>query len=247
MQQGDILLMLSDGVLHAGLGKALNFGWQRQNIVDYLKKARSKGLGFRELGSGLSQTCLELYGGRPGDDCTVLALSASAPRHLTLLSGPPADRQQDAAVVADFMAREGCKVICGGSTAQMVARETGVTLTTELRDLSGNLPPAAHMDGVDLVTEGILTLTATLGIVRRFVETGQAFSRKERQEKDAALQLADLLVNRSTHVELLIGGAVNSAHTSGELGYSLGLRHQVAEDLVRYLKVLGKEASVGAG
>ena len=247
MQAGDIMLMMSDGVLHAGLGKALNFGWQRQNIVEYLKKSRERGFGWRELGSGLSQTCHDLYGGRPGDDSTVLALAATAPRRLTLLSGPPADKGRDSAVAAEFMAREGCKVICGGSTAQMVARETGSTLVTELRDLGGNLPPAAHMTGVDLVTEGILTLTATLGIVRRFAETGQSFNRKERLQKDAALMLADLLVNQSTHIELLIGEAVNSAHSLDELGYSLGLRQQVAEDLARYLTVLGKSVTVGRG
>lgn len=244
MQSGDILLMMSDGVLHAGLGKALNFGWQRENIVDYIRRARSRGLCFRDLGRGLRDTCLELYGGRPGDDCTVAVLAATTPQRLTLLSGPPAARDMDQRVVSDFLSRDGLKVVCGGSTAQMVARESGVALVTELAREPGNVPPPARMTGVDLVTEGILTLTAALGMVRRFAETGQGMNRAERLHKDAASMLADMLINRSTHIDLIIGDAVNAAHTAEELGYSLALRQQVAEDLARYLRLLGKEVGV---
>lgn len=244
LELGDTIILISDGVIHAGLGVALNMGWQWDNVAKYLSTLSAKQHSLRSMVSSLVNTCGHLYGGKPGDDATVVGLRASEPLPVTILSGPPQDRSEDGQLVSSFLACPGAKVICGGSTAQMVAREANLSLSTELGTMDDELPPMAQMPGVDLVTEGIITLTAAMSIIRTFAEAHDDLSASALLKRsDGASRLADLLLNRCTHVRLLIGCAVNEAHVESMPLY-IGFRQQLATDLAKHLRSLGKEVVV---
>ncbi|MDP3486977.1 MAG: SpoIIE family protein phosphatase [Bacillota bacterium] len=244
LELGDSVILISDGVIHAGVGAALNMGWQWNNVARYISTLSTKKHSLRSTVSSLINTCGHLYAGKPGDDVTVVGIRASCPLPVTILSGPPRDKSQDGQLVSAFLASPGAKVICGGSTAQMVARETGLSLSTELDSMDDELPPIAQMQGIDLVTEGILTLTAAMSIIRIFAEATDDLSASALLKRsDGASMLADLLLNRCTHLRLLIGCAVNEAHLES-MPLCVGFRQQLATDLAKHLRSLGKEVVV---
>jgi hypothetical protein len=247
VNRDDSVLLITDGVVHAGVGNRLNMGWQWDNVAGYVRNLHQRGLGLCEIASGLINTCAHLYDSRPGDDCTVVAIKAIEPMYLTLLTGPPTDPARDSAIAREFIESRGKKVICGGSTAQMVARECQLVLHTAIKAMDSGVPPVAEMEGVDLVTEGVLTLAAALSIIRSFAtcEDGQADSRLLRRA-DGASRLAALLMNHSTHVRLMVGQAVNEAHRQDEEAFEGRLRNQLTADLTHYLRLLGKEVTVEA-
>lgn len=244
LELGDTFLLISDGVIHAGVGAALNLGWQWQNIAQYVSALAAREHSLRSMVSSLINTCGHLYAGRPGDDATVLGIRASEPLPVTILSGPPLERSEDGHMVDSFLCSSGIKVVCGGSTAQMVAREAGLSLSTELKSLDQDLPPIGRIHGVDLVTEGILTLTAAVSIIRTFAEAQDDLSASALLKRnDGASRLAELLLNRCTHLRLLVGCAVNEAYLESMPLYK-GFRQQLAADLAKYLGSLGKEVVV---
>ena len=153
LELGDSVILISDGVIHAGIGAVLNMGWQWSSVAQYVSTLSAKKHSLRSTVSSLINTCGHLYGGKPGDDVTVVGVRASEPLPVTILTGPPRDRSQDGQVVNTFLTSPGAKVICGGSTAQMVAREAELHLSTELDTMDDDLPPIAQMRGIDLVTE----------------------------------------------------------------------------------------------
>lgn len=244
LHTGDTLLLMTDGVIHAGVGASLNMGWQWANVASYVTSLVRKNHSLRSIVSGLCNTCGHLYAGRPGDDTTVVGIRAIEPQPVVILTGPPRERSLDKTVVDAFMGAPGTKVICGGATAQMVARERGIKLETALSTMADSLPPIAEMKGVDLVTEGILTLSAALSLIRTFASSQDDVRDSETLKRcDGASRLANLLVNRSTHVRLMVGGAVNDAHLD-YMPVNVGFRKQLADDLTYYLKQMGKEVVV---
>ena len=123
LQEGDYMVMVSDGHVHAGVGGLYRLGWGWQNIATAVRRwAGTKGDAY-QLVRSLQCTCLKLYGGRPGDDSTAIGMWVRQPRSVTVFTGPPAKRGRDRQVVESFMAAGGSKVVCGGTTAQIVARE----------------------------------------------------------------------------------------------------------------------------
>ena len=244
LQQGDTVLFISDGVIHAGIGTSLNMGWRLANVAAYVANLARKNTSLRGMVSSLANTCHHLYAGRPGDDATIVGLRAGLPKHLALLTGPPQNMALDDMVVDRFMSLAAIKVICGGTTAQMVARRLNVTVSTAISTMDEDVPPIATMPGIDLVTEGMLTLTAALAIVRAAaLSPGQLAESKLQKNTDGASRLADLLLNQCTHVQLLVGCALNAAHVE-HIAPQLGLRRQLIADLAHYLRLIGKEVVV---
>lgn len=241
---GDMIFLISDGVIHAGVGASLNMGWQWANVAAFVAKSAKQSNSLRAIVSALYHTCKHLYVGRPGDDTTILGIRAREPEPVYVLTGPPKDPAQDREVVSRFVAAQGRKVICGGSTAQLVARELGTRLATELTTMDDSIPPTADMEGIDLVTEGMLTLSAALTIIRTFAASQDDLEDSALlKRKDGASRLANLLLTQATHIYFLVGGAVNTAHldyTSSQVS----ARRQLISDLTHYLRQLGKEVVV---
>jgi len=241
---GDMVFLISDGVIHAGVGSSLNMGWQWANVAAFIAKSVQQKSSLRAIVSALYHTCQHLYAGKPGDDTTILGIRAREPEPVYVLTGPPKDPTLDQEIVRRFVAARGRKVICGGSTAQLVARELGTRLATELTTMHDSIPPTADMEGIDLVTEGMLTLSAALTIIRTFAASQDDLEDSALlRRRDGASRLANLLLTQATHIHFMVGGAINTAHldyTSAQVS----ARRQLILDLTHYLQQLGKQVSV---
>jgi hypothetical protein len=238
---GDFLVAISDGVVHAGIGAVLNLGWQWPNVARFLEKTVAHERNATNVAQRLADICQHLYAGQPGDDATIATIHIRRPRHLTLAVGPPRYRRDDGQMAELLAAAPGKKVVCGGTTGNIIAREWRVPLTVDLRYCSPKIPPLGRMPGADLVTEGIITISGALENLRLLFQ-GKGMSEVLTGE-DGASRLARLLWE-SDKVHFLVGGAINPAHQNPDLPSGLALKEQAISELTHCLERAGKEVRV---
>jgi len=236
------VLPISDGVIYAGVGATLNFGWSRDNVAGWLCGLIRPDSSAPRLAASLIQAVGDLYLNRPGDDATALVACVHTDTCVNLLSGPPASRQDDARMVRQFMKSSGCKIVCGGSSANMVARLLDRTVKTQLYDDDPQIPPAASIEGIDLVTEGVLTLSRTVELLRAYRENraGPDFFH-QLDANNGAARLARILLEKCTRLRLYTGGAVNPAHLNPNLPADLRIKRKLIDNLAGLLTDLGKQ------
>lgn len=242
---GDVFILISDGVVHAGVGQTLNFGWQWQNIRDYMEKTFREDMNVKDYTNLLLSMCSSLYCRKPGDDTTVAAVKIREESCINVMIGPPVDKSLDSFVVKKFISSHGKKVICGGTTAQIVGNVTGKEVVTNLEYVNPAIPPIANMDGIDLVTEGVLTMSRALEYARQYIEsTGEMKSTADMNRSDGASRLARLLLKESTSVHFFAGRAINPAHQNPEFPVNLGIKLKLVEDMTQCLRRMGKQVTV---
>lgn len=239
LKLGDIAVTFSDGVIHAGVGRTLDLGWHHESVVRFLEA------GYRPIDTAtdvqhrLLSKCWDLYQGQCGDDTTVAALRICEPKPCYVMVGPPVHPEDDETIVNDLLACPGIKVICGGTTSQIVSKRIGKDLEIDLQYISPEVPPIAHMEGVDLITEGVVTLGRTLEILERYAATHDADVLTEK--KDGAYLLAETLTEKCTSVKFFVGRALNPAHQNPNLPISLSIKLRLVKDIAECLKRLGKQ------
>jgi hypothetical protein len=244
LQEGDYLVMVSDGYVHAGVGGLYRFGWGWKNIATAVRRwADTRGDAFQLVGA-LRRTCLKLYNGVPGDDSTAIGMRVRQARVVTVFTGPPSHKELDDQAVYRLMSTEGRKVVCGGTTAQVVARVLGRELKVDAtptarrgKTRSSKLPPMAKLDGLDLVTEGILTLSSAADLVRAATSVHDLPS-----AQDADHLLARVLLE-SDEVHFIIGDAINPNQLA-DVVRGRPMRQLYVDDLVGQLQAHGKQVTV---
>lgn len=238
IKEGDMLVAISDGVVHAGIGRSWNLGWSWERVSRYIKTILSKQMTAEGLCENLLEVVNKLYGGEPGDDTTVMTIHYRPPRNLTLMIGPPSEPGLDDTVVSTFLAAEGVKVVCGGTTSNLVAgrlnKEIEVLLHTGTRDV----PAIGRLDGVDLVTEGVLTLSVVIDLLRKKVNPKEI-----RYAVDGASQLYRHIMN-SDDIHILLGKAINPAHQNPQTPSHLGMKFHLIDELEYVTRELGKSVKV---
>jgi hypothetical protein len=238
LQLGDWLVFVSDGVLNAGIGGLYPLGWGWEEASRYLENHAHPELSAQDLADKMADTVMELYAGSPGDDVSVAVIKVRHKRVATVLTGLPADRAATEGVVARFIKQGGRHAVCGGSTAQVVSRHLGQPLEVDLKTMTPDVPPIARMASVDLVTEGILTLTQA----RELLRSG---ARKDtiKFRTDGAAELVRLLLDVD-HVHFIVGMAVNPAHQNPSLPGQLGIKLAVVREMADELKKRGIEVTI---
>lgn len=239
LEEDDIIYICSDGVIHAGVGQTLNFGWQWEHVAQYMKKKSN--MNARFLCQRLIKACDELYEGQPGDDTTIVTLKVRQPVQVLLFTGPPLDPGHDHKLVEKFIGRRGKKIICGGTAANIVSRELNREIKTSLNYVDTSLPPTAFIDGIDLVTEGVLTLKRTIEMIEKY-QVGVL--EPNDVGEDGASQLFDLLISYGTHIEFWVGKAINTAHQIPDFPKELSIKMNLVEDLCSALQSVGKEIKI---
>lgn len=156
---GDGLLLVSDGITQAGIGNGLPLGWGMEGVCREAGTRLVFGTPQPELAAAIERRANELAGPIHRDDTTVVLANCRTGVTLNLLTGPPLDSAHDAEVVERFMAYDGFKVICGGTTTDIVGRETGHVPHVDTKNLHPFTPPRYELEGVDLATEGAVCLT----------------------------------------------------------------------------------------
>lgn len=236
----DTVVMVSDGAVHAGVGQILNLGWQWSHIAKHLGKIVPETPSTRAVARQLAEACEALYCQKPGDDTTAVAVRFRMASPVTLLVGPPNDPQLDASVVRQWYGFPGKKAVCGGTSANIVARELELSLQVDWNTVSDNdIPPAGTMDGVDLVTEGVLTL-------RRVLENLQAYKTGGSLDKsdNGAARLTRLLLREATEIRFIVGTAINPAHQNPNFPQDLNIKLRIVNDMIRCLRELDKPTSI---
>lgn len=238
MEAGDRIVACSDGVTQSGIGTmSYPLGWRENGLREYLVELirNDPEISSRDLSKAVVEAAMEIEpDGRPQDDTSCLVMHFRQPRRLLVLTGPPYDQDRDGECAAMLDEFPGRKAVCGGTTANLVAREWGADIDVELPGPGSALPPCGVLAGVDLVTEGILTLTET---VRRLEDKGMAGN------NDPADRLLDLLLD-SDAIDFLVGTRINQAHQDPNLPVDLEIRRNVVKRLAAVLhdKYLKKTA-----
>ncbi|NLW59874.1 MAG: SpoIIE family protein phosphatase [Firmicutes bacterium] len=235
---GDVLVTVSDGVIHAGIGGVLNLGWRWEEVSAYIEKLVNLHPDAQTLSKWLITACGQLYASRPGDDTTALVLKIRTPRTLTVAVGPPQNKDDDAKVAQIIREETGSKVICGGTTGSIIAREWGSDIKVDLKDLDPEIPPYGRLRGVDLVTEGIITLSKTLEALKN-EET-----RKKYTGRKNAVSLLSQIFLESDSIKFIVGKALNPAHQNPDLPLNLALKMQVVKEIAETLEDKGKKVEM---
>ncbi len=245
VQLNDCFVLMSDGVIYAGVGELLNFGWQWEDMAAYTLKCTKETLSASRLTAMLSQACFELYGEKPGDDTTIAVARVIPRRVVNIFTGPPLKKEDDEKLVHEFMEKEGKKVVCGGTTANIAARVLKKEIVTSIDYADPNVPPTAVIEGLDLVTEGVLTIGKALKLLRRYER--DEFDEEFFDELDApngASRLARLLIEECTDLNLFVGTAMNTAHENPDLPFDLSIRMNLVGQLKECVENLGKTVQI---
>ncbi|MGX8706784.1 MAG: SpoIIE family protein phosphatase, partial [bacterium] len=178
-QVGDVFVVISDGVNFAGLGGAYPFGWGRENAIQFLEAHYDPEMPARRIARTLAEECLKLYEGRPGDDTTIAVMRLVNPHPVNMMIGPPSSAGLDEDMLNAFFSQPGKHIVCGGSTNIMAAKYLGKELTASLDYFDSDIPPMYELEGVDLSTEGALTISRVLEFADEFLSGTQLRQRWE--------------------------------------------------------------------
>ena len=240
-REGDMLIFMSDGVTNAGMGKTTYAGWGREEVVEFCEQHYRDGMSAQEMSSAIADAGLALNLDETDDDLTVLTVAAMKKNIVNIMVGPPADREDDRSYFETFFQKEGMHVVCGGTTAKLVADY----LQTEVAGLpdSGTeeVPAMSEIKGIDLVTEGLLTLEKLVDYYDDFQEDRTYFNQIIKK-KDGAAELFRVLFAEATEINFFFGNALNDNYTS--LHIDREKKKKMALELIDHLKAEGKKVKI---
>lgn len=243
LKEDDVFIAMSDGVEHAGVGVAYNFGWQRSNIIDYMETFSDVGFTAKTMATILMEETDRLYDGKPGDDATVCVVRIRKREPVNLIIGPPSSRDDCDKMMSLFFNKEGKHIICGGTTSTIAAKYLRKPLRTSLDFLDPEIPPTATLEGADLVTEGVITINRVLEYAKDYLKDNKSFEQWS-YKKDGASLIAQMLFEDATDINFFVGKAVNPAHQSNALPINFTIKMQLIKELAGCLKQMGKKIKV---
>ena len=243
LQEGDVFIAMSDGCPHAGLGGKYNFGWKREDIADYMQALVAGGYTAKNLSTMLVDECDNLYGHKPGDDTTACVVKIRKREPMNILFGPPSNRDDANRMMALFFSKEGKHIICGGTTSSIAAKYLGKPLRASLSFERSDVPPIAELEGVDLVTEGVITMNKVIQYAKDYLGENALYEQWNFQ-KDGAALISRLLFEEATDINFYVGRAVNPAHQNPDLPINFNIKMNLVEELSSCLKKMGKRIKV---
>jgi hypothetical protein len=204
LNAGEAICLVSDGITQAGIGTQYREGWGAEQVARFLDSLLTHKSSITRIPDDLTARACQVWGERLGDDCTVVTAACRPGKQLSILTGPPSRPSSDHEVVDRFLATPGWKVVCGATTAKIVARHLGKELGMEDHDPM-IAPQSYRIEGIDLVTEGAITLTQVYNILE------EDPSRYE--EWSGVTELCDLL-RAADRIHFLVGTASNPGNRS---------------------------------
>lgn len=237
LEEDDIIVVMSDGTIHAGIGMILNFGWERPQIMEHLDNNIKPGMSARAVACMLAAACNDLYADKPGDDTTVAAVRIRQRLDVNIMVGPPVDKEKDDYYIKNFMEGHSKKIVCGGTSSTIVARYLKTELKTSFDFPDKEVPPIGYIKGIDLTTEGVLTLRKLLQLSEKYVSIDD-LTPKTFTKQDGASLLADFLYEKATHITFFVGQSVNVAHQGLPIDTTMKLK--LVEKITENLRKMGK-------
>lgn len=228
LEKYDRVIFCSDGATQVAMGsKRYPLGLERSGLIKIIlnKLEQEPEISSKNLSEYLVKQ-IELIAPNKElkDDTSILSIYCRDPRESLIFTGPPFHGEKDNYYAKTFMEFKGKKAISGGTTANIISRELNIPVIAKLSMNSGKLPGLSEMEGVDLVTEGILTLTKTL----EYLENGNA-------EENAAKTLMDFLLD-SDVINFLVGAQMNKAHYDPNLPIEIEIRKNIIKQMAKVLE-----------
>ena len=245
LQKGDVLLAFTDGAENAGVAPGMSYAykWGRDNIIRYMEPMCAGGYSAKTLNTMLLNECFERYEGMPGDDTTALTVYMRTREQVNLLVGPPAMVEDNEKMMSLFFSKGGKHIVCGGTTSRIASEYLDKPLVTSAEFGDDDIPPMGTIEGVDLVTEGILTINRVLDYAKDYLRDNETYSRWC-YKRDGASLLARMLFEEATDINFFVGRAVNPAHQTAELAISFEIKMRLIRELADCLKEMGKTIRV---
>ena len=227
LQEGDMFVLMSDGCPHAGIGTEYNFGWERKDIVEFMKTFYPVGYTAKTLSTILIDECNRLYGEKPGDDATACVVKIRKREPMNLLFGPPSNRDDCDRMMTLFFSKEGKHIICGGTTSSIAAKYLGKPLKPKL----------------EFIDKGVITINKVLSYARDYLKDNESYSQWG-VKKDGASLICRLLFEEATDINFFVGRAINPAHQNPDLPINFNIKMQLVTELSDCLKKMGKRIKV---
>ncbi len=243
LQENDTFIAMSDGCIHAGVGMSLNFGWERKDIAEFMETLTDVGFTAKTLSTVLTDQCLKLYGGNPGDDTTALTVRIRARSLINLMIGPPSDRNDCDKMVSLFLSKEGKRIVCGGTTSTIVAQYLNKPIVPNLNYFDPEIPPTATIEGIDVVTEGVITINRVNEYAKDYLANNESY-KQWNYKQDGAAMISRMLFEEATDINFYVGRAVNPAHQNPNLPINFNIKMQLVNELSESLKKMGKNIKV---
>ena len=243
LQENDIFVAMSDGCPHAGIGTAYNFGWKREDIASFMETLAHCGYTAKTLSTMLVDECDKLYGQKPGDDATACVVRIRKREPMNMLFGPPSNRDDADRMMSLFFSKEGKHIICGGTTSSIAAKFLRKPVKASLNFEASDVPPIAEIEGVDLVTEGVITVNKVLEYAKDYLGENKHYEHWS-FKRDGASLICRLLFEEATDINFYVGRAVNPAHQNPDLPINFNIKMNLVEELSKCLKKMGKKIKV---
>ena len=243
LQENDIFVAMSDGCPHAGIGTAYNFGWKREDIASFMETLAHCGYTAKTLSTMLVDECDKLYGQKPGDDATACVVRIRKREPMNMLFGPPSNRDDADRMMSLFFSKEGKHIICGGTTSSIAAKFLRKPVKASLNFEASDVPPIAEIEGVDLVTEGVITVNKVLEYAKDYLGENKYYEHWS-FKRDGASLICRLLFEEATDINFYVGRAVNPAHQNPDLPINFNIKMNLVEELSKCLKKMGKKIKV---
>ena len=244
LRENDIFVAMSDGCPHASADLAYNNNWKREDIADFMLAMSIAGYTAKSLCTLLVDECNKLYEGRPLDDATACVVRIRKRAPMNILFGPPKNPDDSDRMMSLFFSKKGKHIICGGTTSAIAAKWLGRKLNVSTEYQTGSdVPPISEIEGVDLVTEGVVTMGRVELYARDYLNDNEYYD-TWRFGRDGASRICQLLFEEATDINFYVGKAVNPAHQDPDLPLNFNLKMNLVKDLSRDLKKMGKHVKV---
>ncbi|MBQ8575994.1 MAG: SpoIIE family protein phosphatase [Clostridia bacterium] len=243
LQENDVFVAMSDGCPHAGIGMSYNFGWKREDIIDFIETLVPAGYTAKTLSTMLVDECDKLYGHKPGDDATACVVRIRKRVPMNMLFGPPSNRDDADRMMSLFFSKEGKHIICGGTTSSIAAKFLRKPLKPSLIFEQSDVPPTAELEGVDLVTEGVITVNKVVEYANDYLGENKFYEHWS-FKRDGASLICRLLFEEATDINFYVGRAINPAHQNPDLPINFNIKMNLVEELSKALRKMGKRIKV---
>lgn len=229
---GDSLVLCSDGITQAGTGHGYTFGIGEEGVADFINSCMQKNVPLQELPEKIIEMTGLLSKDRHDDDKTAAIINCREAIEVNVLTGPPSLKSKDRAFVDRFMTRSGTRVVCGSTTAEILARELRRNIRLKSAGASFASPPEYQMEGIDIITEGAVALNQMYNILG---ENPEYFV------SDSPVERLCALLMKSDVITFMVGRSVNTAHME-LLFKQLGIRQRepTIRLIAKQLRDMGK-------
>ena len=243
LQEGDLFVAMSDGCPYAGMNNKYDNNWKREDIAEYVTAVSLAGYTAKVLSTMLVDECDKLYGFEPTDDATACVVRIRKREPMNILFGPPSDRDDCSRMLSLFFSKAGKHIVCGGTTAAVAAQFLHKPVTAARAVENSDVPPMSEIEGVDLVTEGVLTMSKVLEYANDYLGGNELYE-KWNFGRDGASMICQLLFEEATDINFYVGRAVNPAHQNPDLPINFHIKMSIVEQLSEALTKMGKRVRI---